>query len=48
MIEQMSTMKPKMSSKLSAILAILTNLQGDRTVRVEEQAKADGSKKISC
>ena len=36
MIKQMSTMKTEMSSKLSAILTILTNLQGGRTIRVKD------------
>ena len=47
MIEQMSTMKTEMSSKLSAILAILTNLQGNRTVRVKDQAKPMEAEKRS-
>ena len=39
MMKQMSIMKTKMSSKLFGILDMLTNLQGDRTVRVHDQAR---------
>ena len=39
MTKQMSIMKTEMSSKLSAILDMLTNLQRDRTIRAEDQAK---------
>ena len=39
MMDHMSTMKTEMSSKLSAILAILTNFQEDRAIQFEDQAK---------
>ena len=40
MMDHMSTMKTEMSSKLSAILAILTNFQEGRAIRFEDQAKS--------
>ena len=39
MIKQISITKTEMSSKLFVILDILTNMQGDRMVRVEDQAR---------
>ena len=38
-MKQMLIMKIEMSSKLSTILDMLINLQGDRTVWVEDQAR---------
>ena len=48
MMEQMSTMMTEMSSKLSVILDILTNLQRDRIIRVKDQAKPmEAEKEVS-
>ena len=39
MMKQMNIMKTEMSTKLCAILDLLTNLQGDRTIWVEDQVR---------
>ena len=37
MMKQMNIMKTEMSSKLSTIIDLLTNMQGDRTGQGEDQ-----------
>ena len=45
MMKERYIMKTEISSKLSVILDLLTNLQGDRMVRVEDQARPMETKK---